>query len=199
MPGQLSSPSHSQATQLSTQPVTLAPWQTKGIAGLRITFGLVWLIDAWFKWQPDFVTQFSDYLTGSLEGQPGWVQGWIHFWMNIVNVDPNIFARLVALGETAIGVALILGVFMNLTNLAGVLLSVVIWTTAEGFGGPYQAGSTDIGAAIIYALVFVGLFLSMSGLTYGVDRWLTPRLGRWGILASGLPSDQRDRRGDSQR
>lgn len=188
MPSQPPITSRPQTTRTRAQALTLAPWQAKGIAGLRISFGLVWLIDAWFKWQPDFVTQFSDYLTGSLAGQPGWVQGWIHFWMNIVNVDPTIFARLVALGETAIGVALIFGVLMNLTNLAGVLLSVVIWTTAEGFGGPYQAGSTDIGAAIIYALVFVGLFLSMSGLTYGVDRWLTPRLGRWGILASGIPS-----------
>jgi len=173
--------------------MTLALWQARGIAGLRILFGLVWLIDAWFKWQPDFVSQFRDYLTGSLEGQPGWVQDWIHFWINVVNVNPDVFARLVALGETAIGIGLLLGLFMNLTNLTGVLLSVVIWTTAEGFGGPYQAGSTDIGAAIIYALVFVGLFLSMSGLTYGLDRRLTPALGRWSILASGLPSGKQTR------
>ena len=187
-----------QTVVVQAGPMTLAPWQARGIAALRILFGFVWLIDAWFKWQPDVVTRFSDYLTGSLEGQPTWVQGWIHFWMNITNVDPHVFARLVAFGETAIGVALILGVFMNLTNLVGVLLSVVIWTTAEGFGGPYQAGSTDIGAAIIYALVFIGLFLSMSGLTYGIDRWLTPRLGRWGVLASGLPTRRAARRNNPQ-
>lgn len=166
----------------------LTQWQLKGIAALRITFGLVWLIDAWFKWQPDFINKFSDYLTGSLDGQPGWVQGWIHFWINIVNVDPRIFAYLVAIGETSIAIALILGVFMNFTNLVGIMLSVVIWTTAEGFGGPYQAGSTDIGAAIIYVLVFAGLFLSMAGMTLGLDRKLTPKLGRWGLLASGLPA-----------
>ncbi len=34
----------------------------------------------------------------------------------------------------------------------------VIWSTAEGFGGPYTAGSTDIGAAIIYVLVFLALW-----------------------------------------
>ncbi|HZC06959.1 MAG TPA: DoxX family protein [Ktedonobacterales bacterium] len=198
-PSARSSAQVSPTPQVSAGPMTLAPWQAKGIAGLRILFGLVWLIDAWFKWQPDFVNKFSDYLNGSLDGQPGWVQAWIHFWINVVNVDPHVFAHLVAIGETAIGVALILGVFMNLTNLAGVLLSLVIWTTAEGFGGPYQAGSTDIGAAVIYVLVFVGLFLSMSGLTYGLDRRLTPKLGRWGLLASGLPSGQRDRQRDSER
>jgi hypothetical protein len=60
-----------------------------------------------------------------------------------------------------------------------------IWTTAEGFGGPYQAGSTDIGAAIIDPLVFAGLFLSSAGLYYGVDRGFTEKLGRLGFLASG--------------
>ena len=170
-------------------PTRLAPWQVKGIAVLRIVFGFVWLIDAWFKWQPDFIHNFTSYLTSSLDGQPGWVQGWIHFWINVVNVDPHVFGYVVAIGETAIALALILGVFSNLTYVAGTLLAVVIWTTAEGFGGPYTAGSTNIGAAIIYVLVFAGLFLSLSGLmTYGIDRKLTPNLGCWGILASGLPA-----------
>ncbi len=102
-----------------------------------------------------------------------------------MHVDPTVFAYLVAAGETAIALALILGVFSNLTYLVGVLLSIVIWSTAEGLGGPYQAGSTDIGAAVIYVLVFAGLFLSAAGLFLGLDRRLTPRLGRWGVLASG--------------
>lgn len=173
-------------------PLRLAPWQAKGIAGLRIVFGLVWGIDAWFKWQPDFINNFTSYMTGSLDGQPAWVQSWINFWINVVKVDPHVFAHLVAIGETAVALGLILGVFMNLTNLVGILLTVVIWTTAEGFGGPYVAGSTDIGAAIIYPLVFVGLFLSLSGLTFGLDRVLTPKLGRFGIFASALP-DKRSR------
>ena len=80
---------------------------------------------------------------------------------------------------------MILGVFTNLTAVVGGLLSLVIWPTAEGFGGPYTAGSTDIGAAIIYVLVFVGLVLSASGLYWGLDRRLTPRLGRSGFIASG--------------
>ena len=171
-----------------TTATRLAPWQVKGIAGLRIVFGVVWLVDAWFKWQPDFIGHFSSYLTGSLDGQPAWVQAWINFWINVVKVDPHVFAHLVAIGETAVALGLILGVFMNLTNLVGILLSTVIWTTAEGFGGPYQPGSTDIGAAIIYVLVFVGLFLSLSGLMFGLDRKLTPKLGRLGLLASGLPA-----------
>jgi len=79
----------------------------------------------------------------------------------------------------------VLGLFSNLTFAVGALLSLMIWSTAEGFGGPYRAGSTDIGTAIIYALVFAGLFLAAAGRSIGLDRRLGPALGRWAFLASG--------------
>ncbi len=164
---------------------SLSPWRFQGIGVLRIIFGVVWAVDAWFKWQPDFINKFTQYLTGALEGQPAAVKAWISFWIHIVKVDPHVFAHLVAIGETAVALGLILGAFSNLTNIGGALLSLVIWSTAEGFGGPYVAGSTDIGAAIIYVLVFAALFLANAGSAMGFDPWLTPALGRWGILASG--------------
>jgi uncharacterized membrane protein YphA (DoxX/SURF4 family) len=163
----------------------LAPWRLNGIGILRIVFGVVWAIDAWFKWQPDFINNFTSYLKGAQEGQPVVVHHWVGFWINTVQVDPHLFAYVVAASETAVALALILGVFTNLTSVTGSLLAVVIWSTAEGFGGPYQAGSTDIGAAIIYVLVFAGLFLSCAGLYYGLDQKLTPKLGKLGFLASG--------------
>ncbi len=166
-------------------PGAFAQWRLNGIGLLRILFGIVWGIDAWFKWQPDFVNNFTTYLSGAQAGQPWPIHHWIVFWTNTVGIDPTFFAYATAVGETAIAIALIVGAFTNLTALVGVLLSVVIWSTAEGFGGPYHAGSTDIGAAIIYPLVFAGLFLSSAGLYYGIDRKLTPALGRFGYLASG--------------
>ncbi len=173
---------HKSSTEKGAAP---APWRLTGIGILRIVFGLVWAVDAWFKWQPDFISGITDYLTGAVKDQPAAVQAWINLWINVVNVDPHVFAHAVAVGETLVALGLIFGVLSNLTNLGGVLLSVVIWSTAEGFGGPYTAGSTDIGAAIIYALVFVGLFLSSAGLYLGFDRRVTLALGRWGFLASG--------------
>lgn len=164
---------------------TFASWRRTGLGVSRIVFGLVWAVDAYFKWQPDFINNFMDYLSKSGEGQAPIVQGWINFWMNITHINPQLMAYLVAIGETAVAIGLIFGIFSNLTNVAGILLSLVIWSTAEGFGGPYTAGSTDIGSAIIYVLVFVGLFLASAGLYLGLDRYLTPRLGRWGFLASG--------------
>ncbi len=170
---------------INVRPAAFAQWRLNGIGLLRILFGIVWGIDAWFKWQPDFVNNFTTYLSGAQDGQPWPIHHWIGSWVNTVGIDPTFFAYATAVGETAIAIALIVGAFTNLTALVGVLLSVVIWSTAEGFGGPYHAGSTDVGAAIIYPLVFAGLFLSSAGLYYGVDRKLTPALGRFGYLASG--------------
>ncbi len=96
-----------------------------------------------------------------------------------------MFAHAIAVTETLVAVALVLGVFSNLTYIGGMLLSTIIWTTAESFGRPFQTGSTDIGAAIIYVLVFAGLFLSCAGMYLGLDRKLTSRLGRFDMLASG--------------
>jgi thiosulfate dehydrogenase (quinone) large subunit len=164
---------------------SLSSWRRTGIGVLRIVFGIVWGIDAWFKWQPGFVNGFTDYLKGAQQDQPWPIHHWIGFWVNTIGLDPSVFAYGVAVGETVIAVALILGVFTNLTAVVGALFSLMIWSTAEGFGGPYKSGSTDIGAAVIYVLVFAGLLLSSSGLYLGLDRRLTAYLGRFGFLASG--------------
>ncbi len=160
-------------------------WRDQAFGVLRIVFGLVWAIDAQFKWQPAFQSGFVSYVTGALDGQPPLVKSWIRFWVNVISVNPHVFGIIVALSETALAIALILGLFSNLATVGGVLLTLVIWSTAEGFGGPYKAGSTDIGTAIIYAFVFIALYLAQAGLTFGLDRYLTPLLGRWGWIASG--------------
>jgi len=56
--------SHSGGLAAETH-LTLAPWRQTGIGLLRIAFGLVWAIDAWFKWQPAFINNFTNYLTGA--------------------------------------------------------------------------------------------------------------------------------------
>jgi thiosulfate dehydrogenase (quinone) large subunit len=155
------------------------------IAVVRILFGVVWLIDAQFKWRPAFIEGLATYLAGALPGQPVPVQSWIHFWMQVVKIDPTLFAYFVASAETALAFALIFGVLSNLAYLGGSVLSLMIWSTAEGFGGLYIVGATDIGAAIIYVFVFALLYLSRAGLHVGFDQKLAGMLGSWSFLASG--------------
>src|SRR5438270_134515 len=84
-------------------------WRAKGIAALRIIFGLIWAINAWFKWNPTFQSKIADTVTGSQDGQPGPIQAWITFWGHLVSADPVLFARILATTETALAVLLILG------------------------------------------------------------------------------------------
>lgn len=160
------------------------------IALTRIAFGLVWVFDAYFKWQPAFANNFVSYLQETFSGQPAIIQSWLNLWINFVSINPTLFARLVALGETSIAIGLLLGLFSNLTYAIGTLLSIVIWAVPEGFGGPYTPGATDIGTGIIYVFGFLGLFLLSAGQYYGLDKALRTRLGRWKFLSSGSVDDE---------
>ncbi len=174
-------------------PTTVSPhrpipmnWRERGIGLLRITFGLVYIVAAILKWQPQFQNTFLTQVAVAKDGQPAPIQTWISFWANLVSGNPLLFARMEATTESALAVFLLLGIFSNLTSLVGVLLSLGIWSIPEGFGGPYIPGhSTDIGTAFPYAILFAVLLCISAGRYYGLDQWLTPRLGRFGFLASG--------------
>ncbi|MDE1970129.1 MAG: DoxX family protein [Patescibacteria group bacterium] len=145
---------------------------TKKFAILRIVFGFIWAIDSFFKWQPDFFRNFIDYLASGAEEQSVLVQKWVHLWISIIGINPHFFAVFVALAETALALSLVFGIFTRLACYGGITLSFIIWSTAEGFGGPYKAGSTDIGTAVIYILVFAALLISKSWEEWSMDKYL---------------------------
>ena len=145
----------------------------------------MWVVAAWLKWQPAFISGFSSMIAGAADGQPGPIQAWVKFWVMIVNINPSLIAYGSAVIETLIAVFLILGIFSNLTYIVGIVYTLGIWSVAEGFGGPYALGqSTDVGTALPYAVLFGVLFCISAGLYFAGDQWLTPKLGRWGFLAS---------------
>ena len=163
-------------------------WRERGVGIARIVFGLVWVVAAVLQWLPQFQNSFVAQVAAAKAGQPAFIQGWITFWANLVSVNPLLFARIEATTESALALFLILGLFSNLTYIVGIFLSLGIWAIPEGFGGPYIAGvTTDIGTAFPYAILFAVLLFLAAGRYYGLDQWLTPRLGRLGFLASELP------------
>jgi nitrite reductase (NO-forming) len=153
---------------------------------LRITFGIIWLIDAVLKWLPGFRAGYMSTIMGQADGQPGWLRWWFDFWIRIQHPQPMFFAYLVAAAETLIAVALIAGIARKTTYIAAAGFSVLIWATAEGFGGPYTSGASDIGTAIIYAVVFAGL-LALSYYAgparYSADYYLERKYSWWWRLA----------------
>jgi nitrite reductase (NO-forming) len=155
------------------------------VAVLRIAFAGVWAVDAALKWLPSFAQHtLLDTLEDASVGQPALVHGWIAGWARFVAVDPHAFGILLALAETAIAVGLLCGAFTNAVCATGAALSFAIWSTGEGFGGPYGDGTTDVGASLIYVVVFALLGAVGAGSVWGVDRWLHPRLGSLGWLSS---------------
>lgn len=131
----------------------------------RILFGMVWLTDAYFKWHPYFLFHILAYLHGALAGQPLWIKDYIGIFSRIIAlVGPLHFAIFSALVETAIGVSLVLNIGVAWSIPLGIVWCMGIWTTAEGWGGPYGAGFTAnkgdvLGTSNIYLIAF--LFLAV--------------------------------------
>jgi len=151
---------------------------------LRVTFGVIWLIDAVLKWLPGFRSGYSAMIDSAGKGQPGWLQPWFHFWAGPAH--PYAWAYFAAVVETLIALALILGFARKLTYISAAVFSVLVWAIAEGFGGPYTTGASDIGTGIIYAVVFAGL-LALSVYAgparYSVDYYLERRFSWWWKVA----------------
>jgi thiosulfate dehydrogenase (quinone) large subunit len=128
---------------------------------VRLLFGLIWGIDATLKWLPGFRDHYLAMVQASGQGQPAWLAPFFHFMSSAVSPAPGLFAVLTALAETAICLSLLLGVAQRAGFAFGAAFSVLIWGAGEGFGGPYMSGSTDIGCAIMYTVLFVALALAV--------------------------------------
>ena len=153
---------------------------------LRVSFGIIWLIDTVLKWLPGFRSNYMSVIMGQAQGQPGWLKPWFDFWINLQHPRATFFAYLVAVIETLIALALIAGFARKITYISAAVFSLLIWATAEGFGGPYTSGSSDIGTAVIYAVVFAGL-LALSAYAgparYSADYYLERKISWWWRLA----------------
>jgi nitrite reductase (NO-forming) len=153
---------------------------------LRITFGVIWLIDATLKWLPGFRTSYMSVIMAEAQGQPGWLRPWFNFWIRVQHPDAIFLAYLAAIIETLIALALIAGFARKLTYISAIVFSLLIWGTAEGFGGPYTTGASDIGTAVIYAVVFAGL-LAISYYAgparYSADYYLDQKISWWWRVA----------------
>ena len=128
----------------------------------RVLFGLLWAYDAALKFQPYFLTHYLGYLTDAQKDLAGtWQASYDQFWIVLSQaVGPKLIALGVAITEAAIAVSLLSGRWLRVFGPVGIILSLVIWTTAEEWGGPYSMGVASmmpmrlLGMAVIYILAF---------------------------------------------
>ena len=129
----------------------------------RILFGLLWAYDAALKLQPYFLNHYLDYLTSAQQNVAGtWRGAYDQVWITVsIAIGPKLVALMVAAVEAAISISLLTGRGLRLMGPIGIGLSLVIWTTAEQWGGPYSSGVANtmpmrlFGTAIIYVLALL--------------------------------------------
>jgi thiosulfate dehydrogenase [quinone] large subunit len=159
---------------------------SKRVASLRILFGLIWAIDAVFKFEPAFYRGLLTFVQSRGTGMPGWLNWWFHGWDRIIGFNPMLFAIAIIVIETLIALSLLLGIARRLNYLLAAFFMFLIWGVGEAFGGPYVAGSTDINAGFIYVVVFLLLYVA-DGLTppsWSLDPWLSKRFRWWSKIAN---------------
>jgi nitrite reductase (NO-forming) len=168
-------------------------WPDVASAALRIAFGIIWAIGAAFTWTTQFADNYVGYLHNAAQGQPGWSAWWFDMWIALVTPHAMLFVWLTRIAETLLAIALLLGFARKTTYVAGALFSLLIWATAEGFGGPYTVGATNMGTALAYVLIFLLLIgINYRGGTspYSVDYLIERRWPGWSRVAEwshGVP------------
>jgi nitrite reductase (NO-forming) len=168
-----------------------AAWLIVAAAAVRAGFGILMAIDAWLKWQPAFAAHYVGYLQNASNAQPHWLQPWFHFWLRLVVAHTGFFVAATRLIETAVAIGLLLGLARRITYIAGALFSLLIWSTAEGFGGPYTSGATNVGPALVYAFIFIAaaLFEHLLGSNpYSLDYYIERVYPKWASLVAWTPT-----------
>lgn len=177
-----------QANGLALPTSNRMPTPSAGWTGtlVRVIFGIIFGIDAYLKWLPGYRETYISQLKSVAHGQPSWLHGWFHVWITIQSSAPTLFAVFTGIAETGLALCLLLGLARRLGYTAGAIYTLLIWAVGEGFGGPYMAGTTDVGTGIVYALLFVTLLAFAPPARrerLAVDRLLVPRWPWWRFLA----------------
>lgn len=141
--------------------------QERRFAWLRVVLGALWLTDGLFKWQPGVLGSFLDIVQSVAKGQPGPIRALLQWNAGILAHAPQLAGRAVGSGESLIGCLLILGIGSRLALLASMGLALLIWVFGEGLGQVFSGTATDIGAAPLYLLLALAIYLGQgwSGLT----------------------------------
>jgi uncharacterized membrane protein YphA (DoxX/SURF4 family) len=163
-----------------------------GAAVVRIGFGLVWAIDASFKWLPGFVhgQTLGDKLGKGKTIRTPVIHQWIELWHSAATSAPGAFAVGTGIVETLIALGLVFGAFSNLVFLGSAVFSLGIWSAAEGFHLPWtKPGITDLGPSVAYIFASLALYYACAGSTWSLDARIRPLLGRFAPLAAPAATD----------
>jgi thiosulfate dehydrogenase [quinone] large subunit len=163
---------------------------------LRLYAGYEWLNAATDKWQspawtgPKAGAAIQGFAQGALQQTGGAhpnVQGWYAWFLqHAVLTAPVFWSYLITVGETLVGIALVVGIFTGIAALFGAFMNYNYLLSGAVSSNPI--------------LLLIALLLVLAWKTagwWGLDRWVLPALGTpWSpgqIFQEGLgPSEQRE-------
>jgi cytochrome oxidase Cu insertion factor (SCO1/SenC/PrrC family) len=154
---------------------------------LRVSFGILWIIDGVLQAQPQMAGGLpAQVIEPSAATSPGWVQHLVDFGGTIWSFHPVQAAASTVWIQAGLGLWLIAaetGWWSRLAGLAGVAWGLIVWVFGEAFGGIFAPGLTWIsgapGAVLIY--VVAGALIALP-----LRAWVGPRLGRLVLVGIGL-------------
>ena len=173
-------------TEVQDRSPASSTWPAMAGTALRVAFGMIWVVSAALTFTPDFANNYVGYLHNAATGQPAWSAWWFNLWIALVTPHVGLFVWATRIAETLLALALLFGVARKTTYIVGILFSLLIWSTAEGFGGPYSVGASNIGAALSYVLIFAALIVInvRSGPSpYSLDYLIEKRWPAWRKLS----------------
>jgi thiosulfate dehydrogenase [quinone] large subunit len=143
---------------------------------LRLWLGYEWLHAAWGKWVEGgwvgegaggAVKGFAQGAIAQTASEHPQVTGWYATFLREV-VVPNaaLFSYLVILGETLVGLALILGAFTGIAAFFGVFMNASFLFAGTAGANPLMA---LVGVLLVLAWRVAG--------RWGLDRWILPAIG----------------------
>jgi thiosulfate dehydrogenase [quinone] large subunit len=134
---------------------------------LRVYTGVFFLYYGFGKiTNPDFAEGLAGFVNGRLEGSMAFIRPFLE---SVVLPNKGLFAFLVAWGELAIGLALIMGLATRWASVAGAIMVAAFWATkGQGF---LDAQNHDA----IWFMIFVVLATVHAGRVHSVDERLAER------------------------
>lgn len=143
----------------------------KWLAVLRIFVGLFFLHVGIPKLlNPTFYQMMEGMLkewTG--KGGPAWYTA---FLLNVVMPNSGLFATLVAVGETAVGLLMLVGFLTRVSGAIGAFMTINYYLATVASKSP--SAMLNIYATV----VFIVLVATCAGRVWGIDYWLAKKRSR---------------------
>lgn len=146
------------------------------LALIRMGVGFYFLTQAWTKtFVEGWLQSGASMITSIQEDLPSSVAFYRPFLGSVVLNNSTLFSQMVVLGEWAVALSLLLGVFSRLGALVGVWL-MLNFILMQGFTNALTSSNFPL------LLIFIAFSLTSASVVWSLDKWLNKTFGHISLL-----------------